>query len=181
MLPSTILPTAPQRQSTVTGTLRGELLDISQDQCLYTHFIFWRDSHTWATSSTRKRQMIMTSRIQRPNSITGNTLMRRFSFSTLEVKLDLFRNHFYSTATHCGRGSMPSLNKISSVTTTLVGVFCWCLDELATLVYTGREMNVLDAFRRHSVYSIRSRVPLSENSVTTSMRPIRLVKLSLLA
>lgn len=132
LLPSTIFPAAQQRRSMVISPAHSNvsyLTLISQAHYLYIHIIFWTESHTWSMSWTGKRQMTMTSRIKQSQSITGNTLLRRFSFSTQEVKLDLLRN-YYSTTTHCSRGSVPSLNKIRYVTTTVVGVFWCCLDEV---------------------------------------------------
>lgn len=59
------------------------------------HLHLWIDLHTWVMSSTEKGPMLI-SRSTPQNSVIGNSLLRKFSFCNMEVKLKLFRNHCYS-------------------------------------------------------------------------------------
>ena len=106
-------------------------------------------------------------------TVVGNTLLRRFSFCSQEVKLELFRSHCYSV--YCNslwsQYRVASMNRLrvchNDILKRLLRLPRWTSSSQA---FTGHGMNCLDVLRRHSVYSIKSRVEQSENSIITSIR-----------
>ncbi|KAG0727095.1 hypothetical protein GWK47_035364 [Chionoecetes opilio] len=108
------------------------------------------------------------------NSLSYADDMRKFSyFSSREVKMELFRSHCYSI--HCNslwsRFNLATLNRLkvchNDILKRLLGLPRWCSSSLA---FARNEVNNLDVIRRHSVFSLRSRVELSANSTITSLR-----------
>ncbi|KAG0694545.1 hypothetical protein GWK47_027191 [Chionoecetes opilio] len=105
--------------------------------------------------------------------VVGNTLQRIFSYCSREVKMELFRSHCYSI--YCNslwsRFRMATLNRLkvchNDILKRLLGLPRWCSSSLA---FARNGVNNLDVIRRHSVFSLRSRVELSMNSIITSVR-----------
>ena len=105
--------------------------------------------------------------------VTGNTLLRRFSFCSKEVKLALFRSHCYSL--YCNslwsRYKVASISRLrvchNDILKRLLGLPRWTSSSRA---FTEHGVSCLDVLRRHSVYSMRGRVERSENSIITSVR-----------
>ena len=106
-------------------------------------------------------------------TVTGNTLLRKFSFCSREVKLELFRSYCYSL--YCNslwsRYRVASLNRLrvchNDILKRLLGLPRWTSSSQA---FTSHGLNGLDVLRRHSAYSMRSRVGSSENSIVTTIR-----------
>ncbi|KAG0710111.1 hypothetical protein GWK47_015027 [Chionoecetes opilio] len=102
-----------------------------------------------------------------------NTLQRKFSYCSREVKTELFRSHCYSI--YCNslwsRFKVATLNRLkvchNDILKRLLGLPRWCSSSLA---FARNGVNNLDVIRRHSVYSLRSRVELSTNSIINSVR-----------
>ncbi|KAG0722901.1 hypothetical protein GWK47_005794 [Chionoecetes opilio] len=105
--------------------------------------------------------------------VVGNTLQRKFSYCSREVKMELFRSHCYSI--YCNslwsRFKVATMNRLkvfhNDILKTLLGLPRWCSSSLA---FAMNGVNNLDVIRRHSVFSLRSRVELSTNSIITSVR-----------
>ncbi|KAG0716442.1 hypothetical protein GWK47_009723 [Chionoecetes opilio] len=105
--------------------------------------------------------------------VVGNTLQRKFSYCSREVKMELFRSYCYSI--YCNslwsRYKVATLNRLkvchNDILKRLLGLPRWCSSSLA---FTRNGVNNLDVIRRHSVFSLRSRVELSTNSIITSVR-----------
>ncbi|KAG0712737.1 hypothetical protein GWK47_017775 [Chionoecetes opilio] len=105
--------------------------------------------------------------------VVGNTLQKKFSYCSREVKMELFRSHCYSI--YCN--SLGSRYKVATITRLkvchndilkrLLRLPRWCSSSLA---FARNGVNNLDVIRRHSVFSLRSRVELSTNSIITSVR-----------
>ena len=106
-------------------------------------------------------------------TIIGNTLLRKFSFCSQEVKLELFRSHCYSI--YCNslwsRYKVASMNRLkvchNGILKRLLRLPRWTSSSLA---FTSHGMNCLGVLRRHAVCSMRSRVERSDNSIITSVR-----------
>ncbi|KAG0715726.1 hypothetical protein GWK47_011270 [Chionoecetes opilio] len=105
--------------------------------------------------------------------VVGNTLQRKFSYCSREVKMELFRSHCYSI--YCNslwsRYKVATLNRPkvchNDILKWLLGLPRWCSSSLA---FTRNGVNNLDVIHRHSMFSLRSRVKLSANSIITSVR-----------
>ena len=105
--------------------------------------------------------------------VTGNTLIRRFSYCSREVKLELFRSHCYSL--YCNslwsRYKVASMNRLkvchNDILKRLLGLPRWTSSSQA---FTRHGMKSLAIIRRHSAFSMRSRVERSDNSVVASVR-----------
>ncbi|KAG0728434.1 hypothetical protein GWK47_032467 [Chionoecetes opilio] len=105
--------------------------------------------------------------------VVGNTLQRKFSYCSREVKMELFRSHCYSI--YCNslwsRYKVATMNCLkvcyNDILKKLLGLPRWCSSSLA---FARNGVNNLDVIRRHSVFSLRSRVELSTNSIITSVR-----------
>ncbi|KAG0724027.1 hypothetical protein GWK47_041484 [Chionoecetes opilio] len=105
--------------------------------------------------------------------VVGNTLQRKFSYCSREVKIELFRSHCYSI--YCNllwsRYKVATMNRLkvchNDILKRLLGLPRWCSSSLA---FARNGVNNLDVIRRHSVFSLRSRVELSTNSIITSVR-----------
>ncbi|KAG0716267.1 hypothetical protein GWK47_010120 [Chionoecetes opilio] len=102
--------------------------------------------------------------------VVGNTLQRKFSYYSREVKMELFRSHCCSI--YCNslwsRYKVATLNCLkvchNDILKRLLGLPRWCSSSLA---FARNGVNNLDVIRRHSVFSLRSRVELSTNSITS--------------
>ncbi|KAG0720448.1 hypothetical protein GWK47_044889 [Chionoecetes opilio] len=87
--------------------------------------------------------------------------------------MELFRSHCYSI--YCNslwsRYKVATMNRLkvchNDILKRLLGLPRWCSSSLA---FTRNGVNNLDVIRRHSVFSLRSRVELSMNSIITSVR-----------
>ncbi|KAG0728055.1 hypothetical protein GWK47_003866 [Chionoecetes opilio] len=105
--------------------------------------------------------------------VVGNTLQRKFSYCSREVKMELFRRHCYSIYcnTLWSRFKVATLNRLkvchNDILKRRLGLLRWCSSSLA---FARNGVNNLDVIRRHSVFSLRSRVELSANSIITSVR-----------
>ncbi|KAG0728202.1 hypothetical protein GWK47_032976 [Chionoecetes opilio] len=105
--------------------------------------------------------------------VVGNTLQRKFSSCSREVKMELFRSHCYSI--YCNslwsRYKVATMNRLkvchNDILKRLLGLPRWCSSSLA---FARNGVNNLDVIRRHSVFGLRSRVELSTNSIITSTR-----------
>ncbi|KAG0712595.1 hypothetical protein GWK47_018164 [Chionoecetes opilio] len=105
--------------------------------------------------------------------VVANTLQRKFSYCSREVKMELFRSHCYSI--YCNslwsRYKVAAMNRLkvchNDILKKLLGLPRWCSSSLA---FARNGVNNLDVIRRHSVFSLRSRVELSTNSIITSVR-----------
>ncbi|KAG0722254.1 hypothetical protein GWK47_044835 [Chionoecetes opilio] len=105
--------------------------------------------------------------------VVGNTLQRKFSYCSREVKMELFRSHCYSI--YCNslwsRYKVATMNRLkvchNDILKRLLGLPRWCSSSLA---FARNGVNNLDVIRRHTVFSLRSRVELSTNSIITSVR-----------
>ncbi len=106
-------------------------------------------------------------------TVTGNILLRKFSFCSREVKLELFRSHCYSL--YCNslwsRYKAATMNRLkvchNDILKRLLRVPRWTSSS-HTFVRNG--VKSLGVIRRHSIYSMRSRVAQSDNSIITSVR-----------
>ncbi|KAG0724982.1 hypothetical protein GWK47_004856 [Chionoecetes opilio] len=105
--------------------------------------------------------------------VMGNTVQRKFSYCSREVKIELFRSHCYSI--YCNslwsQYKMATMNRLkvchNDILKRLLGLPRWCSSSLA---FARNGVNNLDVTRRHSVFSLRSRVELSTNSIINSVR-----------
>ncbi|KAG0721844.1 hypothetical protein GWK47_045614 [Chionoecetes opilio] len=105
--------------------------------------------------------------------VVGNTLLRKSSYCSREVKMELFRSHCYSI--YCNslwsRFKVATLNHLkvchNDILKRLLGLPRCCS---SYLVFARNGVNNLNVIRRHSVFSLRSRVKLSTNSIITSVR-----------
>ncbi|KAG0726238.1 hypothetical protein GWK47_037032 [Chionoecetes opilio] len=105
--------------------------------------------------------------------VVGNTLQRKFSYWSREVKMELFRSHCYSI--YCNslwsRFKVATLIRLkvchNDILKRLLGLPRWCSSSLA---FARNGVNNLDVICRHSVFSLRSRVELSANSIITTVR-----------
>ncbi|KAG0721945.1 hypothetical protein GWK47_045409 [Chionoecetes opilio] len=87
--------------------------------------------------------------------------------------MELFRSHCYSI--YCNslwsRYKVATMNHLkvchNNILKRLLGLPRWCSSSLA---FARNGVNNLDVIRRHSVFSLRSRVGLSTNSIITSVR-----------
>jgi len=106
-------------------------------------------------------------------TVTGNTLLRKFSYCSREVKLELFRSHCYSL--YCNslwsRYKVATLKRLkvchNDILKRLLGLPRWTSSSLA---FTRHGVKGLGVIHRHSVFSMKSRVGQSENSIITSVR-----------
>ncbi|KAG0722213.1 hypothetical protein GWK47_044940 [Chionoecetes opilio] len=105
--------------------------------------------------------------------VVGNTLQRKLSYCSTKVKMELFRSHCYSI--YCNslwsRYKLATMNRrkvcLNDILKRLLGLPRWCSSSLA---FARNGVNNLDVIRRHSVFSLRSRVQLSTNSIITFVR-----------
>ncbi|KAG0717663.1 hypothetical protein GWK47_053980 [Chionoecetes opilio] len=105
--------------------------------------------------------------------VVGNNLQRKFSYCSRDVKIEIFRSHCYSI--YCNslwsRFKVATMNRLkvcrNDIFMRLLGLPRWCSSSLA---FARNGVNNLDVIRRHSVFSLRSRVELSANSIITSVR-----------
>ncbi|KAG0723345.1 hypothetical protein GWK47_042893 [Chionoecetes opilio] len=105
--------------------------------------------------------------------VVGNTLQRKFSYCSREVKMELFRSHCYSI--YCNslwsRFRVATLNRLkvchNDILKRFLGLPRWCSSSLA---FARNGVNNRDVIRQHSVFSLKSRVELSTNSIITSVR-----------
>ncbi|KAG0728171.1 hypothetical protein GWK47_033044 [Chionoecetes opilio] len=101
------------------------------------------------------------------------SLERTFSYCSREVKMELFRSHCYSIYYNSlwSRFKVATLNRLkvchNDILKRLLGLPRWCSSSLA---FARNGVNNLDVIRRHSVFSLWSRVELSSNSIITSVR-----------
>ncbi|KAG0715314.1 hypothetical protein GWK47_012229 [Chionoecetes opilio] len=105
--------------------------------------------------------------------VVGNTLQRKFSYCSREIKIELFRSHYYSI--YCN--SLWSRFKEATLNRRKV-----CHNDIlkrllerprsssSSLAFARNGVNNLDVIRRHSAFSLRSRVELSANYIITSVR-----------
>ncbi|KAG0703004.1 hypothetical protein GWK47_024954 [Chionoecetes opilio] len=108
-----------------------------------------------------------------PSFLLWEILYRGNSPTVAEVKMELFRSHCYSI--YCNslwsRYKVATLNRLkvchNDILKRLLGLPRWCSSSLA---FARNGVNNLDVIRRHSVFSLRSRVELSTNSIITSVR-----------
>ncbi|KAG0725577.1 hypothetical protein GWK47_004619 [Chionoecetes opilio] len=104
--------------------------------------------------------------------VVRNTLQRKFSYCSREVKIELFRSHCYSI--YCkslwSRYKVATMNRLkvchNDIFKRVMRLSKWCSSSLA---FGRNGVNNLDVIRRHSVFSLRSRVELSTNSIITSV------------
>ncbi|KAG0711122.1 hypothetical protein GWK47_021243 [Chionoecetes opilio] len=110
----------------------------------------------------------------RPPSFLSWEILYRGNFPTVaEVKMELFRSHCYSI--YCNslwsRFKVATMNCLkvchNDILKRLLGLPRWCSSSLA---FARNGVNNLDVIRRHSMFSLRSRVELSANSIITSVR-----------
>ena len=103
----------------------------------------------------------------------GNTILRRFSFCTKEVKLELFRSYCYSI--YCNslwaRYRVASIDRLrvchNDILKRLLGIPRWAS---SSETFVSNNIKCLDVIRRYSISSLKSRVELSCNSVVSSIR-----------
>ncbi|KAG0710491.1 Aquaporin AQPcic [Chionoecetes opilio] len=103
----------------------------------------------------------------------GNTILRRFSFCTKEVKLELFRSYCYNK--HCNslwaRYRVPSMNRLrvchNDILKRLLGFPRW---SSSSETFVSDNIKCLDVIRRHSVSSLTLRVEQTCNSVVSRVR-----------
>ena len=103
----------------------------------------------------------------------GNTILRRFSFCTREVKLALFRSYCYSI--YCNslwaRHRVASLNRLrvchNDILKRLLDIPRWYS---SSETFVSNNIKSLDVIRRDSVNSLKLRVEQSCNSVVASVR-----------
>ncbi|KAG0716019.1 hypothetical protein GWK47_010600 [Chionoecetes opilio] len=108
-----------------------------------------------------------------PSFLSWEILYRGNSPTVAEVKMELFRSHCYSI--YCNslwsRYKVATMNRLkvchNDILKRLLGLPRWCSSSLA---FARNGVNNLDVIRRHSVFSLRSRVELSTNSIITSVR-----------
>ncbi|KAG0723902.1 hypothetical protein GWK47_041741 [Chionoecetes opilio] len=87
--------------------------------------------------------------------VVGNTLQRKFSYCSREVKMELFRSHCYSI--YCNslwsRYKVATMNHLkvchNDILKRLLGLPRWCSSSLA---FARNGVNNLDVIRRHSVF-----------------------------
>ncbi|KAG0714091.1 Major facilitator superfamily domain-containing protein 6 [Chionoecetes opilio] len=90
--------------------------------------------------------------------VVGNTLQRKFSYCSREVKMELFRSHCYSI--YCNslwsRYKVATMNRLkvchNDILKRLLGLPRWCSSSLA---FARNGVNNLDVIRRNSVFSLR--------------------------
>ncbi|KAG0724435.1 hypothetical protein GWK47_040571 [Chionoecetes opilio] len=117
--------------------------------------------------------MMMISSSRPPSFLLWEILYRGNSPTVAEVKMQLFRSHCYSI--YCNslwsRFKVATMNRLkvchNDILKRLLGLPRWCSSSLA---FARNGVNNLDVIRRHSVFSLRSRVELSTNSIITSVR-----------
>ncbi|KAG0725732.1 hypothetical protein GWK47_038041 [Chionoecetes opilio] len=105
--------------------------------------------------------------------VVGNTLQRKCSYCSRELKMELFRSHCYYI--YCNslwsRFKVATLNRLkichNGILKRLLRLPRWSSSSLA---FARNGVNTLDVIRRHSAFSLRSRVELYTNSIITSVR-----------
>ncbi|KAG0715954.1 hypothetical protein GWK47_010774 [Chionoecetes opilio] len=105
--------------------------------------------------------------------VVVNTLQKKFSYCSREVKIELFRSHCYSI--YCNslwsQFRVATLNRLkvchNDILKRLLGLPRWYSSSLA---FAMNGVNNLDVIRRHFVFSLRSKAELSTNSIITSVR-----------
>ncbi|KAG0720497.1 hypothetical protein GWK47_048383 [Chionoecetes opilio] len=105
--------------------------------------------------------------------VVGNTLQRKFSYCSREVKMELFRSPCYSIYCHSlwSRFKVATLNRLkvchNDILKRLLGLLRWYSSSLA---FARNGVNNLDVLHRLCVFSLSSRVVLSAKSIITSVR-----------
>ncbi|KAG0728035.1 hypothetical protein GWK47_033299 [Chionoecetes opilio] len=97
--------------------------------------------------------------------VVGNTLHRKFSYCSREVKIELFRSHCYSI--YCNslwsRFKVATLNCLkvchNDILKRLLGLPRWCSSSLA---FAKNGVNNLDVIHRHSVFSLNESVAVTD-------------------
>ena len=103
----------------------------------------------------------------------GNTILRKFSFCTQEVKLELFRSYCYSI--YCNslwyEYRAATIQKIrvchNDILKRMLRVPRWSSSSRA---FVTNNVKCLDVLRRNSIYSLKCRVNQSTNSIITAVR-----------
>ena len=111
--------------------------------------------------------------IKKQTTKSQSSLLMKFSYCSWEVKVELFRSHCYSL--YCNslwsRYKVANLNRLkvchNDILKRLLGLPRWTSSSLA---FTRHGVKGLGVIRRHSVFSMKSRVEQSENSIITSVR-----------
>ncbi len=106
-------------------------------------------------------------------TVVGNTLIRKFSLCSQEVKMELFRSHCYSL--YCNslwsRYRAATIKKLkvchNDILKRLLGLPRWASSSMA---FAGQGLKCLSAIRRHAACSLRNRVDQSSNSIVSSVR-----------
>ena len=109
----------------------------------------------------------------RQPTVVGNTLLRKLSFCTPEVKRELFRSHCYSvycsSLWSCYRTA--SLNKVrvchNDNLKRLLGLPRWTS---SSLFLSGHGLKTLNGIHRHSAFRTWHRVEQSGSSIVTSIK-----------
>ncbi|KAG0729124.1 hypothetical protein GWK47_003565 [Chionoecetes opilio] len=108
----------------------------------------------------------------RPPSYLSWEILYRGNFPTVaEVKMELLKSHCYSIYCNSLWSRFKVANRLkvchNDILKRLLELLRWCSSSLA---FARKGVNNLDVIRRHSVFSLRSRVELSTNSIITSVR-----------
>ena len=106
-------------------------------------------------------------------TVVGNSLLRKFSYCSQEVKMELFRSHCYSL--YCNslwsqyRAATMKKLKVchNDILKRLLGLPRWASSSLA---FAGQGLKCLAEIRRHAACSMRDRVRRSSNSIISSVR-----------
>ena len=103
----------------------------------------------------------------------GNCIIRKFSFCTREVKLELFRSYCYSI--YCNslwsKYRVATLHKLrvchNDILKRLLGIHRWTS---SSLTFVTHNMKCLDVIRRTCIASLKARVEQSTNTLITDVR-----------
>ena len=103
----------------------------------------------------------------------GNVILRKLSFCSKEVKLELFRSYCYSI--YCNslwsRYGVATLRKLqvchNDILKRLLGLPRWTSSSWTFATYNVQCVTVI---RRNSVFSLKSRLEKSANSIITAIR-----------
>lgn len=106
------------------------------------------------------------------NSV-GNCIIRKFTFCTREVILELFRSYCYSL--YCNslwsNYRIATINKLrvchNDILKRLLGIHRW---ESSSWTFAVNHVKCLDVIRRNAVVSLKRRIEQSNNAIVTAIR-----------
>ncbi|KAG0693436.1 Transposon TX1 uncharacterized protein [Chionoecetes opilio] len=128
---------------------------------------------SWLKTKVQVFGDLLDEAVQPPSFLSWEILYRGNSPTVAEVKMELFRSHCYSI--YCNslwsRYKVATMNRFkvchNDILKRLLGLPRWYSSSLA---FARSGVNNLDVIRRHSVFSLRSRVEFCTNSIITPVR-----------